>query len=44
VQGGYGADYNTTVEVGTGERLIDLAVVKILELRGLLKDLPDRRY
>ncbi|MGA3185583.1 MAG: neutral/alkaline non-lysosomal ceramidase N-terminal domain-containing protein [Bryobacteraceae bacterium] len=44
VQGGYGADYNTTVEVGTGERLIDLAVVKILQLRGLLKDLPDRRY
>ena len=44
VQGGYGADYNTTVEVGTGERLIDLAVVKILELRGLLKPLPDRRY
>jgi neutral/alkaline ceramidase-like enzyme len=44
VQGGYGADYNTTVEVGTGERLIDLAVVKILELRGLLKELPDRRY
>jgi neutral ceramidase len=44
VQGGYGADYNTTVEVGTGERLIDRAVVKILELRGLLKDLPDRRY
>jgi neutral ceramidase len=44
VQGGYGADYNSTVEVGTGERLIDLAVIKILELRGLLKDLPDRRY
>ncbi len=44
VQGGYGADYNTTVEVGTGERLIDRAVVKLFELRGLLKDLPDRRY
>jgi hypothetical protein len=44
VQGGYGADYNTTVEVGTGERLIDLAAIKILQLRGLLKDLPDRRY
>jgi neutral ceramidase len=44
VQGGYGADFNTTVEVGTGERLIDRAVVKILQLRGLLKDLPDRRY
>ncbi len=44
VEGGYGADYNTTVEVGTGERLIDRAVVKLFELRGLLKDLPDRRF
>lgn len=42
VEGGYGADYNTTVEVGTGERLIDRAVVKIFEMRGLLKDLPER--
>jgi len=40
VEGGYGADYNTTVEVGTGERLIDRAAVKLFELRGLLKDLP----
>ena len=40
VQGGYGADYNTTVAVGTGEELIDRAVVKIFELRGLLKELP----
>lgn len=40
VEGGYGADYNTTVEVGTGERLVDRAVVKLLQLRGLLKDLP----
>jgi len=44
VQGGYGADYNTTVAVGTGEELIDRAVVKLFELRGLLKDLPDTRY
>lgn len=44
VQGGYGADYNTTVEVGTGERLIDRAVVKLFQLRGVLKELPDRRY
>jgi hypothetical protein len=44
IQGGYGADYNTTVEVGTGERLVDRAAVKIFELRGLLKDLPDPRY
>lgn len=44
VQGGYGADYNTTVSVGTGELLIDRAVIKLFELRGALKDLPDRRY
>ena len=44
VQGGYGADYNTTVEVGTGERLVDRAVVRLFELRGLLKSLPDPRY
>ncbi len=44
VQGGYGADYNTTVAVGTGEQLIDRAVVKLFELRGLLKELPDMRY
>ncbi|HLJ46403.1 MAG TPA: neutral/alkaline non-lysosomal ceramidase N-terminal domain-containing protein [Bryobacteraceae bacterium] len=44
VQGGYGADYNTTVEVGTGERLIDRGVIKIFQMRGLLKDLPDPRY
>jgi hypothetical protein len=44
VEGGYGADYNTTVAVGTGERLINRAVIKILELRGLLKEVPDRRY
>ena len=42
VEGGYGADYNTTVEVGTGEMLVDRGVVKIFELRGLLKDLPER--
>jgi hypothetical protein len=42
VEGGYGADYNTTVEVGTGELLIDRASVKLLKLRGLLKDSPAR--
>jgi neutral/alkaline ceramidase-like enzyme len=44
VEGGYGADYNTTVAVGTGERLVDRAVVKIFEMRGLLKELPDAGY
>jgi hypothetical protein len=43
VEGGYGADYNTTVEVGTGELLVDRAVVKLFQLRGLLKDLPEVR-
>jgi neutral ceramidase len=43
VEGGYGADYNTTVAAGTGEMLVDRGVVKIFELRGLLKDLPDAR-
>src|SRR5215471_14079565 len=40
VEGGYGAGYNTTVAVGTGELLVDRAVVKLFELRGLLKELP----
>lgn len=44
VQGGYGADYNTTVEVGTGERLVDRAVIKLFQLRGLLHDVPDPRF
>jgi|SRR5579872_224321 len=44
VEGGYGADYNTTVEAGTGERLVDRGVVQLFRLRGLLKDLPDPRY
>jgi hypothetical protein len=43
VEGGYGADYNTTVAVGTGELLVDRAVVKLFELRGLLKALPEAR-
>ena len=44
VEGGYGADYNTTAEVGTGEMLVDRGVVRTFELRGLLKALPDPRY
>jgi hypothetical protein len=44
VEGGYGAGYNTTVEVGTGERMVDRGVVTIFRLRGLLKDLPDPRF
>jgi neutral ceramidase len=41
VEGGYGADYNTTVEVGTGEMLVNRAVVKLFELRKLLRELPE---
>ena len=44
VEGGYGADYNTTVAVGTGEMLIDRGVVQLFKLRGLLKDLPNSRF
>ena len=39
-----GADYNTTVAVGTGEMLIDRGVAHLFKLRGLLKDLPDSRF
>ena len=41
VEGGYGANYNTTVAVGTGEMLIDHGVIRLLQMRGLLKELPD---
>jgi Neutral/alkaline non-lysosomal ceramidase, N-terminal len=44
VQGGYGADYNTTVQPGTGEQLVDRAVIKLFQLRGLLHDVPDPRF
>ncbi len=40
VEGGYGANYNTNVAVGTGELLIDRGVIRLLRLRGLLKELP----
>lgn len=41
VEGGYGAGYNTSVEIGTGETLIDRGVVRLFQLRGMLKELPD---
>jgi hypothetical protein len=40
VEGGYGAGYNTTVEVGTGEALVNRGAIRILEMRGLLTDKP----
>ena len=39
-EGGYGAGYNTRIEVGAGEALIDRAVVNLYKLLGKLKDAP----
>ncbi len=40
VSGGYGAGWNTTVEVGAGERLVDRGLILIYQLLGKLKDVP----
>jgi neutral ceramidase len=40
-EGGYGAGYNTRIEVGAGEALIDRAVVNLYKLLGKLKDAPN---
>jgi len=40
VEGGYGAGYNSTVAVGTGERLVRLSLRRIYEALGRLKPLP----
>lgn len=40
-QGGYGAGYNTNLEVGAGERMIDLAVISLYRLKGIL-DAPGK--
>ena len=39
-QGGYGGREATIVEVGAGERLVDLAAISILEQAGWLHDAP----
>jgi neutral ceramidase len=39
-QGGYGADYSTSVEVGAGERLVDYHVIAIHTAIGRLKPVP----
>jgi hypothetical protein len=40
--GGYGAaSASTWVEPGAGERIVDRAVVRVLEMMGRLTDLPD---
>ena len=40
-QGGYGATEGTVVEVGAGEKLVDLALVQLLRLSGRLSATPD---
>ncbi len=39
-EGGYGAGYNTRVEVGAGEAMIDRAIVNLFKLQGKLKTSP----
>ena len=41
-EGGYGAGYNTRLEVGAGEAMIDRAIVNLFTMLGRLKDAPDR--
>jgi hypothetical protein len=41
-EGGYGAGYNTRIEVGAGEAMVDRAIVHIYTLLGKLKDAPSR--
>ncbi|MGA3185591.1 MAG: hypothetical protein ABSF22_00645 [Bryobacteraceae bacterium] len=42
MQGGYGADYQTHIEVGAGESMVDRAVVWFYEQLGKLRDVPDK--
>ncbi len=42
MQGGYGANYATRIEVGAGERMVDRAVIWFYERLGKLRDVPDR--
>ncbi len=39
-EGGYGAGYNTRVEVGAGEAMVDRAIVNFFKLAGKLKNTP----
>jgi hypothetical protein len=41
VEGGYGAEgISTRVEVGAGEAMVDMAVIRLLMMQGLLKTKP----
>ena len=42
MQGGYGANYATHIEVGAGESMVDRAVVWFYEQLGKLRDVPDK--
>ncbi len=39
-EGGYGAGYNTRIEVGAGEAMIDRAIVNLFVLAGKLRPVP----
>lgn len=39
-EGGYGAGYNTRLEVGAGEAMVDRAIVNLFKLAGRLKSVP----
>jgi hypothetical protein len=41
-RGGYGASDTTDAAVGTGERLLNLGVSQLYQMRGMLKDRPQR--
>ena len=40
IEGGYGANTNTSLEVGAGEALIDRAVVHVYQMLGYLRTIP----
>jgi hypothetical protein len=42
MEGGYGANYATRVEVGAGERLVDDAVIWFYKRLDKLRDVPDK--
>jgi len=42
MQGGYGANYATRIEVGAGERLVDRALVWFYERLDKLRNVPDK--
>lgn len=39
-EGGYGAGYNTRIEVGAGEAIVDRAAVNLLKMTDVLKSIP----